>query len=467
MVFLFFPIFLPLLIGFFIIRCLLNFQVVRGAHLLLEISLAWGLGMGISSVLAFFWLIVFKSWNQGLMILELSIFLVVLLLATYLKSSRARQTLQLASSLSPAKDSLLLVISFYLFLIYALFMFLILVYINPHGRWDAWYIWNVRARFLYRAKDWIDAFSPLLAHSDYPPLLPLNIARCWFQIKQETIVVPALLSLLFTFGSVGIIVSSFFIICDRIKGYLAGLILMGTPFFIFLGADQIADNPLAFYFLATMVLFYLYDMDQKIGVGLLVLAGTMAGFSGWTKNEGLLFIIAIPLARLFVPKQPWGTYGKTMIFFLMGIFPILFTIIIFKSYIAPPNDLWGHQGLDTLFKNLVDLTRYLQIGKAFGLTLYNFGYWPSISLNLLLIIYGYMFGFSWVRLRGDLLSLLALFLIMFSGYFFVFVFSPQDLSWHLRTALERLFLQFWPSFLFIYFLLMPSPSSTENPASNF
>lgn len=248
---------------------------------------------------------------------------------------------------------------------------------------------------------------------------------------------------------------------------MAGLILMGTPFFIFLGADQIADNPLAFYFLATMVLFYLYDMDQKIGVGLLVLAGTMAGFSGWTKNEGLLFIIAIPLARLFVPKQPWGTYGKTMIFFLMGIFPILFTIIIFKSYIAPPNDLWGHQGLDTLFKNLVDLTRYLQIGKAFGLTLYNFGYWPSISLNLLLIIYGYMFGFSWVRLRGDLLSLLALFLIMFSGYFFVFVFSPQDLSWHLRTALERLFLQFWPSFLFIYFLLMPSPSSTENPASNF
>jgi hypothetical protein len=276
MVLFFISLFIPFLTAFLIVRLLLNFQTAEGAHLLFEISLAWGLGMGLFSILAFLWLLVFDSWNQGLLILELSILLMVILLTAFPGSGKIIQS---TPSPPTEKGPPLLVISIYLFFAYALLMFIFLVYINPHGRWDAWYIWNVRARFLYRGtQHWFDAFSPLLAHTDYPPLIPLNIARFWFQMKQETIVVPALISMLFTFGPVGLLVSSFCIFRDRIKGYLAGMILMGTPFFIFLGADQIADIPIAYYYLATLILFYLYDKIPEIGSGFLILAESWPGY---------------------------------------------------------------------------------------------------------------------------------------------------------------------------------------------
>jgi hypothetical protein len=446
---------LSFLIGFFTIRILLPFLAANKVSLIFQSFLGLGLGIGISSVLDFYWLFIFKSWSTWLLLLELSILLLVFLLALFQIRGNDRRIIGFPPSNPSEKYPSLLKIGFFVLLIYGLIAFFLLIYVNPHGRWDAWYIWNMRARFLYRAKNWIDAFSPVLAHSDYPPLLPLNIARYWFQLKNETIRVPALIAFCFTFGSVGLIVSSFFIFSNKIKGYLAGMILVGTPFFLFLGADQIADNPIAFYFLATVILFYVYDMMPNLGVGFLILAGAMAGFSGWTKNEGLLFIVAIPLARLFVPKQDWRMYGKTMIFYLLGLFPILITILIFKTYVAPQNDLWSNQGFVSLLNKLIDFKRYIQIGKAFGSTLYNFGYWPTFSLNALLIVYAFLFGFSWSRLRKDLLFFLVLFLIMFVGYFFVFVLSPHDLSWHLRTALERLCLQFWPSLLFVYFLLKP------------
>ena len=53
---------------------------------------------------------------------------------------------------------------------------------EPHGRWDAWLIWNMHARFLYRGGDhWREAFASGLdwSHWDYPLLLPLSIARGW------------------------------------------------------------------------------------------------------------------------------------------------------------------------------------------------------------------------------------------------------------------------------------------------
>ena len=53
---------------------------------------------------------------------------------------------------------------------------------EPHGRWDAWLIWNMHARFLFRGGDhWRDAFASGLdwSHWDYPLLLPLAIARSW------------------------------------------------------------------------------------------------------------------------------------------------------------------------------------------------------------------------------------------------------------------------------------------------
>ena len=52
----------------------------------------------------------------------------------------------------------------------------------PEGGWDAWMIWDLRARFLVRAPDFRDAFSPQMlpwAHQDYPWLLPGAVTQLW------------------------------------------------------------------------------------------------------------------------------------------------------------------------------------------------------------------------------------------------------------------------------------------------
>jgi hypothetical protein len=47
--------------------------------------------------------------------------------------------------------------------------------------------------------------------------------------------------------------------------------------------------------------------------------------------------------------------------------------------------------------------------------------------------------------------------LMLLGYFFVFVTTPHDLTWHL-LAFERLLVQLWPSLLLAILLLTATPT---------
>ena len=78
------------------------------------------------------------------------------------------------------------------------------------------------------------------------------------------------------------------------QSLLAGLVLLGTPVFVYEGPREAADLTLAFFVLATVILFFLYQRKQK--PILLALAGFASGLAAWTKNEGLLFILAVCMA---------------------------------------------------------------------------------------------------------------------------------------------------------------------------
>ena len=43
------------------------------------------------------------------------------------------------------------------------------------------------------------------------------------------------------------------------------------------------------------------------------------------------------------------------------------------------------------------------------------------------------------------------------GYYAVYVLTPKDLVWHLDTSVTRLWLQLWPSLLFLLFFAAASP----------
>src|SRR6266481_463287 len=83
----------------------------------------------------------------------------------------------------------------------------------PHGGHDAWIIWNLRARWLFRAAPGsvASAFSPDIlfwAHTDYPLLLPQLIARAYEVAGRESQLVPASIGILFGACTVAIVVAA-------------------------------------------------------------------------------------------------------------------------------------------------------------------------------------------------------------------------------------------------------------------
>ncbi len=345
---------------------------------------------------------------------------------------------------------------------------------EPHGKWDAWLIWNMHARFLYRSGEaWREVFAGGMdwSHWDYPLLLPLSIVRSWKYIGNESIYIPAAFALLFTLLTLGLLLCALMFLRNRIQGYLAAMILLGTPFFIAMGASQFADVPLAFFMLATLVLLFLPARCPENRSGALVLSGVAAGLCAWTKNEGLLFL-PIVMASLFgttLYADGWRSAWKGTIRFLAGALPILLIVVYFKTQLSPANDLMAGFGPAAAVAKLTDFSRYAQIANAFFITGISFtqglidlrvGVQPNPgAVNiLLLVVYLLLAG---VRIDGrdrtGLVRTAAVLLLIMAGYFFVYVLTPLDLGYHLATSLNRLFLQLWPSVIFLFFMAAGTP----------
>src|SRR5262249_55906959 len=156
-------------------------------------------------------------------------------------------------------------------------------------------------------------------------LIPTTIAALWTLVGRETIAIPPLIAGLFTLASIGIVTSSLSVLRTRSQGLLAGLIVACTPYFITHGANQYTDIPIGFFFLATFVFLHLYDRFEESGNGFLILAGITTGLSAWTKNEGLLFMVAVVVARFAVAlrQRELKTCLKHIRFFAIGLLPIL------------------------------------------------------------------------------------------------------------------------------------------------
>src|SRR5262249_34888890 len=132
--------------------------------------------------------------------------------------------------------------------------FLSITAMSPHGGWDAWAIWNMRARFLFRAAHWRDGFTEALAwsHPDYPLLLPALVARGWKLAGREPQAVPITIAWFFTFGSVGLAASSLAILREIPQALLACIAVSAAPILFVQGANQYADVVVAFFILATL-----------------------------------------------------------------------------------------------------------------------------------------------------------------------------------------------------------------------
>jgi hypothetical protein len=156
--------------------------------------------------------------------------------------------------------------AFFLILLLSLIAYILFVKINPHGQWDAFAIWNLKARFIFRSGiDWERLFSSHIdwSHPDYPLLLPLAIVRLWAYFGKEMEIVPPLIGGIFLFGTVGLLVTGIASFRDMSQGYLGGMALLGIPVFLETGTFLYADIPFAFFLLATIILHHIYETSAK------------------------------------------------------------------------------------------------------------------------------------------------------------------------------------------------------------
>ena len=434
----------------------------------LQYTLSIGLGLGMASCSYFVCLLLFKYKNTTSEIAEvLFYFILVACFLFYKKHTKNKDnyTNNIPFALETNK---ILLGGFAIVVLVSISYFLILSIKNIHGGWDAWAIWNMRARFLLRdGEHWTKALSAIYnwSHPDYPLLIPANISRIWNYIGNDTVIVPIAVSAVFTFLTISLLVSALACIRSLSIGLLAGIVLMGMFRFIRQGAMQCADIPFSFYLLAVIVLFYLYEKTCEKNRKLLFLAGAMAGFAAWTKNEGLLLLLSVFIAHVIVtvPVKGFKTYTKELTAFLAGLLPLILIIAYFKTQLVPPNDLIAGQTGHSAIDRLTDYSRIMVISKSFWNEFFGIVKGRIIIFPLLIFMLGFKHSKEFKRSHYLASSVLFFMLV---GYFTVYIFTPHDLKWHLETSLKRLFLHLLPSAIFIFFTMLKAPEEIAKTKLN-
>lgn len=390
---------LPLITGFLLVSILWPKDRPAFSDLSLKCCLSVGFGFGTSSCLVFAWMLVVGRLTRGVFVCDL--ILVVGLCAFLVRQQRIRTVLApndlVSIPILSLKSPYLLRLAVCIASLSAGLRFWSLSVQNPHGQFDAYAIWNLRARFLYRGDRYWTQFAHMTwSHPDYPLLIPASIARSWEFIGRETQVIPSAIGLLFTFATIGIVAIAISHLRGEWQGLLAALVLLGTPFFTIQGASQYADVPLSFFFVATVALLFLHS-ESPSQVQSLTLAGMAAAFSAWTKNEGILFVSLLLLLYCVVVTAKKGRKycGKELGALLMGAAPIIVIIVIYKVYLTSTNDLIAAQTAGSTVHRLLDASRYHLVMSEFVRELPRFGGWsPTFPMPLVLFFYLLIVGTS-------------------------------------------------------------------------
>lgn len=437
------------------------------SDLLLRSSLSIGFGVGVFSIL-FFVARVFNS-DRVVLIDVLS----TLVLAVLWLISRRTLNPALCTQAEGTHEALdlshwlrrFLQISFAIALAPSSYSAALRGIVHPYGDgWDAFSIWNLHARFMFRGgAHWRDGFTNVISwsHPDYPLLVPASIAHFWTYLGNDNPAVPAVISLLFAAITLGLLCSSLNRLRGKNAALLAGISLVCTPFFVEQAAAQYADVPLSFFLLAAVVLFCIRRQRYPDSKRLLVLSGIAAGLAGWTKNEGLLFLcLTFLVGTVFTgilkskgysqPQQAAVNGWESLACFSVGTMPLLAMVLWFKHSIAPQGDLFSTPA--SMLGKLMTPSRYWAVFRWYVRQVFRFGnWWIAPGTALIGFLYFAVGRKGEDRRNSAFWPIFSTLALTAAGYSVIYLITPYDLYWHLRFSLNRLFLQLWPSAIFLFF----------------
>lgn len=325
---------------------------------------------------------------------------------------------------------------------------------QPYGDWDAFSIWNLRAKFLAGGSEaWRFALSSELArglaganHPSYPLLLSGLIASTWTIAGNTDPAATQAISALFALSVMGLLAASLTMLRSESAGLLAVLVLASVGLFAPQMSAQIADLPLSLYLLAPIVLLAA-AAQLEFPAGYLALAGLLAGFAPWTKNEGIVFLLPFLLVVFLVGGVNALKWAGA------GALPGAAITAIFRLVLAPDSGEHLPHSLPAALEKLGEPGRYMQVAAAYLSNLWDMGF-PWGHPLLLMAVLGLALGFVVKeQRRRHFLYLFPVAVVLAAGAT-AFLVSTADLKWHLDTANGRLLLQALPSVIFVYFLML-------------
>jgi hypothetical protein len=317
----------------------------------------------------------------------------------------------------------------------------------PFGLWDAWAFWNVRARAL-SLPEWQRAFDGSIRHPDYPLLVPLTVVRGWDWTGNTGDEVPYAVAVVFFLITVSLLFALLRALRGTSSGLMAVAVCLSTAPVMVWAASQQADIPLAFYFLGTLGCMACALDQPRYSHRWLALLGLTLSAAAWTKNEGLAWaVIGIVTTStvLLLRRLP----RRGFLWFAAGLAPLGVTLAVFELAHAGPNDLVADQSGEGALAKLTDFGRHRLIWEYF---LDNVPAWV-----IGLAIYALLLG----RRRSSFTAASLWMPVQLAGiaiaYYLVYLLTPHDLNWHLRTSIDRLIVQVWPGFLFVSFFFLRTP----------
>ena len=346
----------------------------------------------------------------------------------------------------------------------------------PYGQWDAFAIWNLRALFLAGpAEAWRHAASGLVVemHPEYPPLHSSLVAVLWkLGGSPGEPAVPLALGLAFFWAAAGLLVGFLGLLRGAATALLACLALATTAPLLEQSTWQYADIPLAFYFLAALGLLALSAAEPELERTLLPLSGLFAGFAACTKDEGIAFLLAVPVSWALIVWRKEGlrrAQGKLGLWAAGAAGPALVSAA-FKLFLAPPVTPLRGQTFAQVLEKIGDPERYRLILGGFFRGVLELGNGPTHPLLILAALAVVLRLGAAGPLRSAAAPSAAVLGLMLAAYFAVYLTTPDDLSWRLNTSLIRLYVQLWPSALLAFFLAVrpvpdTAPSAEREPGA--
>ena len=427
---------------------------------LLTISLASGVGAGLSSSLFVIQLFFINRSPSNLGWISIELLLLACLFTGWIFLLRKSPHLENTSTPRPTINYLLLA-AWVLGMCFAILYFSQSSLLQPIGDWDGWTLWNMHAKYLaFGGQNWTKIFTEPL-HPDYPLLTSGFIARLWDIMGSDKSYSPIFTAALFTFGTIGLLMAVLKELRSWNTALLGGLVLCCSSGFIYLGSNQYADVPLSFFLLAMLSLTLLHDLRFPEKNTFFYLIGLCAGFCLWTKNEGWLMLAAFVITRLAFQliTRRLGSSTREWGYFIGGLAPIL-AIALYYHSISPPNDMTASP-LKSLTQ-LADPNRYLTVWSMMVQYFLNLGKWKSVSLPLLMTLFAVGMGIRVSFQERTPLVLLGLTLLVLAAeYFFAYILTPRDLVWHITNSLDRLLLHLFTALLLLTFLLVRVESKNE------